>query len=110
MFADAPQPPLIEFCVTNEAEQPVHGAWIDIAPHRRQGVQRRSVESGATACGVLAADGRPPVLRLDAGGAGAGCAFPAPAQGRRRYVFSYHSNVEIGERCDLLAVMPMDAR
>jgi len=66
------------------------------------------------ACGVLAApDGRPPVLRLavrQAAGpeAGAACAFPAPGPGRRRYVFSYHANAEIGERCDLLADMPID--
>ena len=109
MFA-ADTPLLIEFCVTNEAEQTIHGAWIDLAPHRRQGVQRRSVESGASACGVLpATPGRPPVLRLQRnGGGGAACPFPAPPQGRR-YVFSYHANAEIGERCELLAATPLDS-
>ena len=109
MFA-AETPPLIEFCVTNEAEQTIHGAWIDLAPHRRQGVQRRSVESGATACGVLpATQASPPVLRLQREGGGAtACRFPTQPQGRR-YVFSFHANAEIGEHCELLTAIPRDA-
>jgi hypothetical protein len=111
--ANAPEPPRLEFCVTNETEQPIQGAWLDLAPHRRGGVQARVVAPGDSACGALpVTGGSPPVLRLHrAGGpaAGARCAFPAPAQGRR-FAFAYHSNAEIGEHCELQAATVLDTR
>ena len=106
---DAAPPPRVEFCITNEAESAIQGAWRDLAPHRAPGVLVRRVEEGQSACGWIEVTRGPVPLRLQREGAAtaAACEIPAQPWGRR-YVFSYHANAEIGERCELVAVLDVD--